>query len=167
MLEEPIDHNRRVRIVVSELINLEIIWSRLCRHSPGLSSPSAPTISAYLVPTLSNARVRNLALERDRGILPSFVPGRPVPTVETALAFHNAVGPCRGLDNLVQNSEGEWKAHTVLMMLDEISGHEEDQGGGYAYEERTVTWGEVRTREVEQIEREPEVVIRRCSVRIQ
>ena len=132
---------------------LVFTWTHrsLCGHD---------AISNYLENRLGTANIRNVKLDEDHGIWPSFDPDRHI--VEAAFTFETPIAYGRGLIRLLQDKDGEWKALTVFLTLDDFKGHEEKGSESGYYDGHTRTWNEVHEEERARIEKDPHVIISEC-----
>ena len=129
---------------------LVFTWTHrsLCGHD---------AIFNYLDNRLGKAGIRNMKLDKDHGILPNFDLNQQI--IEAAFTFDTPVAYGRGLIRLRQDKDGEWKAYTAFLTLDDFKGHEEKGFDSGYYDGHTRTWNEVHEEERARIEKDPYVII--------
>lgn len=124
-------------------------------------------IEAYLNESnaLKKAQVRDFKLAETLSKT-TFTPiPKPDGTVEEGVeaffTFETWVGHARGCVRLLKdNTEGgEWRALSVLMVLEEIRGHEEAGFESGIYGGHTLAWSDVKAERRERIEKDPHVLI--------
>ncbi|KIK53834.1 hypothetical protein GYMLUDRAFT_264910 [Collybiopsis luxurians FD-317 M1] len=113
-------------------------------------------ISAYLSSYIQESSLTNFELASDQYFKPS--PGRKEGDISSGFTFSTPIANGRGSFNLVE-SNGEWKASTVFMMLDSLKGNEELGADEDLYEGRFPTWFEAREKQWECSGKDPEVLI--------
>lgn len=87
---------------------------------------------------------------------------RPYPDlawIQAMFNFETTVGKGTGVFRLVPTANGEWKAHVVYTLLEEIKGHPERVGPLRDFVPNHGMWPEKRRREINFEDREPAVVI--------
>ncbi|KAI0941996.1 hypothetical protein AcW1_009664 [Taiwanofungus camphoratus] len=114
-------------------------------------------IASYLSNTLPSAQITNFRLDGQPGL-------RPEAALDTGVAtgFTFETEDRRGhgyVYLLSDNSSGKWKALSVLMMLEDIKGHEELGPEPGVYGGHTLSWEEVNAARRAKIESNPHVVI--------
>ena len=85
-------------------------------------------IKGYLVQTLAPARIINLRLNNANHYAPRVVPVpqlQNAPCVELALLFECKHGLARAHARLLRDTDGEWRAFTLLTEVVDLPGHEE------------------------------------------
>ena len=84
-------------------------------------------IKTFLAPTLSGAQVTDFRLEESLHLAPhtSFIPQIQATDVEFGYTFKCIRGPGRGYVRLLADTDGEYRALTVMMLLSDLWGHEE------------------------------------------
>ena len=113
-------------------------------------------ISAYLSSYIQESSLTNFELVSDQYFKPS--PGRKEGDIYSGFTFSTPIANGRGSFNLVQ-TDGEWKASTVFMMLDSLKGNEELGADEDLYEGRFPTWFEAREKQWQCSGKDPEVLI--------
>ncbi|PCH39605.1 FAD/NAD(P)-binding domain-containing protein [Wolfiporia cocos MD-104 SS10] len=113
-------------------------------------------ISAYLADTLAPAHLSGFELDKRERLLPERAPDG---TIGAGFSFDMPARRGRGYVRLLDDEGGEWRAISVLMMVDDIKGHEERGAELGTYEGHTVSWEEVLQDRRSNIERDPYVVI--------
>ncbi|KAF8582165.1 dimethylaniline monooxygenase [Ramaria rubella] len=114
-------------------------------------------ISEYLTNHLEDAKIRNVELDEDHSIMPTYAPEQEL--IEAAFKFETPIAIGRGHVRLLQDYSGAWKALTVFTTLDDLKGHEERSFESGYYEGHTRTWSEVYEEEKARIETDPHVII--------
>lgn len=123
-------------------------------------------IKTYLTEAnvLEKAAIRDVKLDESRFVA-TFLPiPKPDGTVnegiEAFFTFETWVGHARGCVRLLKDGgEGEWKALSVSMILDDLRGHEEVGFESGIYGGHTLAWSDVRAERREKVERDPHVLI--------
>ncbi|KAF8516998.1 FAD/NAD(P)-binding domain-containing protein [Gautieria morchelliformis] len=111
----------------------------------------------YLANRLGQAGIADVRLDADHGVRPNYDPKRQI--IEAALTFGTPLARGRGLVRLMQDGDGEWRAFTLFLTLDDLKGHEEKGPASGHYADRTKTWNEAHAEERARIEADPHVII--------
>ncbi|ESK92689.1 flavin-binding monooxygenase [Moniliophthora roreri MCA 2997] len=95
---------------------------------------------------------------------PFLVPeaGKITPTkdgVSSGFTFETPIAHGQGFFTLMEVGRGEWKALTVLMMMEDLKGHEELGYELGMYGDHTLAWGDVKMERQRRIEEDPHVLI--------
>lgn len=79
--------------------------------------------------------------------------------IQAFFEFDSAAGPCSGVCRIVPTPDGEWKAHSICTMLEEISGRPFAIGSNREREPDQSRWKQRREEEIAFKETNPRVVI--------
>ncbi|KAF7350597.1 Flavin-binding monooxygenase [Mycena sanguinolenta] len=117
-------------------------------------------IATYLKDTLKSAEITQVKVDTRPNLSPE---PRPLPASASAVCsgftFNTRVGYGQGYFMLVENENGEWKALTVFVMLEDIKGHEESGPETGVYGGHTLAWHDIHRERRQAIERDPHVII--------
>lgn len=118
-------------------------------------------ISAYLSGTLASTHIADVKLDERPGLQPEFVPLSPSSSaIGAGFTFTSSVARGQGYFRLLfDDTDGEWRALTVLMMVDDLKGHEEAGPEEGIYGGHTLSWEEVNRTRRAKIEDNPHVII--------
>lgn len=114
-------------------------------------------IRQFLGDVLPNAGVSSLRLSDQY-----LTVERPYPDlawIQGMFNFETSVGLNTGVFRLVPTQSGEWKAHVVYTLLEELKGHPERTGPLRDFVPNHGMWPDKRRREINFEDREPAVVI--------
>jgi len=128
-------------------------------------------IKAYLSDsTFAEQKLSDFAIDERPGLRTSSFPssGKPGFGVEFAFTFETSLAWGRGFVRLLPSSNSQngvdesspWKAQSVMMMVSDWKGHEEQSYESGIYDGHNLSWDEVQKQRRELIESNPQVVIR-------
>ncbi|KII84022.1 hypothetical protein PLICRDRAFT_436694 [Plicaturopsis crispa FD-325 SS-3] len=118
-------------------------------------------ILAYLSEHLRGAHITDIKLDDRPHLAPEFSPAGPKTpaSIGSAFTFDAPRFRGRGSVRLVATENGEWRALTVLLMMDDIKGHEEAGPESGVYGDHTLAWEDVWAERRAKIEADPQVII--------
>lgn len=118
------------------------------------------TVRALLESRLSQSKLGNvrLSVQQDKSVtLFDSVPG--LIWIQFFFDFDCFAGPCTGICRIVPTPNGEWKAHSICTILEEIKGHPFAIGQYRDSEPDQSKWRQRRQEENTFAEKDPRVVI--------
>lgn len=135
---------------------LTFTWDLRTRHG-------REEIKEYLLANARNKEISNLQVDLSRsGLEPtkSLQPNQKY-EVEVALTFETPKAWGRGFVRLQQDpdSGNSWKALSVMMMIDNWKGHEEQDFELGIYDGHNLSWQEVQAERKAKTENDPQVLI--------
>ncbi|TFY82502.1 hypothetical protein EWM64_g1514 [Hericium alpestre] len=118
---------------------------------------SKEKIRKFLADRLGQAQISSLKLVVGSEALQRLYPD--LAWIQAFFTFDIAVGHALGIVRLVPTSSGEWKAHTILTLLEGLKGHPELVGSLREQQPNHDKWQEKRRREIECEDEDPKVII--------
>ena len=117
-------------------------------------------IRQFLIENLLRAQISNVQLDLSQHYAPEFFEAGPMQGVLGAFSFETPKAIGKGNFRLLpEGTGGEWKALTVMTMIWDWKGHEEQTRELGFYGDHSETWQDVWAKRKEEIETNPQVVI--------
>ena len=138
-------------------------WLRdLLIFSPNLQSRHGHSeIRNYLTNTFSQAGLSGFKIDESQYGSPKeteFGPGRPI--IELSFDFETPLGLGKGVARInIPENGGTPQAMAVLFMLSNWKAFKEISNESGVYDGHNLSWKEVREKQVEEIEKDPHVII--------
>ncbi|KAL0574756.1 hypothetical protein V5O48_007202 [Marasmius crinis-equi] len=117
-------------------------------------------IAAYLRDNLKPSTLSNFQVDSRRFLGPEK--GHITPTmngVSSGFTFDTPHARGQGFARLADSGDGRWKALSVLMMMEDLKGHEEQGHENGMWGDHTLAWGEVKSERARCVEQDPQVLI--------